>query len=102
MRGMSKRILDFRGHPDAGNRHFGHALADAYVQGARDGWCCSCRSETTYCDWRLYMAGCALEFEAGGTGIYQIRASKRNRRESGRFRCRVAISTPAATAVSEA
>lgn len=34
-------------------------------------------SETGYRIWRLYMAACALEFEAGGTGIYQILASKR-------------------------
>ena len=81
MRGMSKRILLIQGHPDAGNRHFGHALADAYLRGAHDAWCCSCRSETTYRVWRLNMAGGALEFEAGGTGIYQILASKRNRRE---------------------
>jgi cyclopropane-fatty-acyl-phospholipid synthase len=27
------------------------------------------------------MAACALEFEAGGTGIYQILASKRDRGE---------------------
>lgn len=33
-------------------------------------------SEPTYRVWRLYMAACALEFEAGGTGIYQILASK--------------------------
>ncbi len=32
--------------------------------------------ETTYRVWRLYMAACALEFEEGGTGIYQILASK--------------------------
>lgn len=32
--------------------------------------------ETAYRIWRLYMAACALEFEAGGTGIYQILASK--------------------------
>ena len=35
--------------------------------------------EVTYRIWRLYMAACALEFEAGGTGIYQIVASKRDR-----------------------
>jgi len=35
--------------------------------------------EPTYRVWRLYMAACALEFEAGGTGIHQILASKRNR-----------------------
>jgi cyclopropane-fatty-acyl-phospholipid synthase len=32
--------------------------------------------EPTYRVWRLYMAACALEFEEGGTGIYQILASK--------------------------
>ena len=33
--------------------------------------------EPTYRVWRLYMAACSLEFEAGGTGIYQILASRR-------------------------
>ena len=33
--------------------------------------------ETTYRIWRFYMAACALEFESGGTGIYQILASRR-------------------------
>lgn len=33
--------------------------------------------EPTYRIWRLYMAACALEFEAGGTGVYQILASRR-------------------------
>ncbi|MES2787206.1 MAG: cyclopropane-fatty-acyl-phospholipid synthase family protein [Pseudomonadota bacterium] len=35
--------------------------------------------ETAYRVWRLYMAGCALEFESGGTGIYQILASRPDR-----------------------
>lgn len=34
--------------------------------------------EATYRVWRLYMAACALEFEAGGTGVYQILASNRH------------------------
>ncbi len=34
-------------------------------------------SEMAYRVWRLYMAASALEFEAGGTGIYQILASRR-------------------------
>jgi cyclopropane-fatty-acyl-phospholipid synthase len=34
-------------------------------------------SETTYRIWRLYIAACALEFESGGIGIYQVLASKR-------------------------
>ncbi len=34
--------------------------------------------ETTFRVWRLYMAASALEFESGGTGIYQILASKRH------------------------
>jgi cyclopropane-fatty-acyl-phospholipid synthase len=33
--------------------------------------------EATYRIWRLYMAGCALHFEEGDVGIYQILASKR-------------------------
>ena len=37
-------------------------------------------SESTYRVWRLYMAACALEFESGEIGIYQILA---NKRESG-------------------
>ena len=34
-------------------------------------------SEATYRVWRLYMAASALEFESGGTQIYQILASRR-------------------------
>lgn len=37
-------------------------------------------SESTYRVWRLYMAACALEFESGEIGIYQILV---NKRESG-------------------
>jgi cyclopropane-fatty-acyl-phospholipid synthase len=33
--------------------------------------------EGVYRIWRLYMAACALEFEDGGTGIYQILGSRR-------------------------
>jgi putative NADPH-quinone reductase len=32
---MGKRILILQGHPDARERHFCHALADAYADGAR-------------------------------------------------------------------
>ncbi len=34
---MPKRIAIIQGHPDAGVRHFGHALADEYAKGAEDG-----------------------------------------------------------------
>jgi cyclopropane-fatty-acyl-phospholipid synthase len=34
--------------------------------------------EATYRIWRLYMAASALEFEGGGTGIYQILSGKRH------------------------
>ena len=34
-------------------------------------------SESVFRIWRLYMAACALQFEAGNTGIYQILASRR-------------------------
>ena len=36
-------------------------------------------NETTYRIWRLYMAACAMEFESGELGIYQILATKRGR-----------------------
>lgn len=36
-------------------------------------------SEATYRVWRLYMTACALEFESGGTGVYQILASRRGK-----------------------
>ena len=35
--------------------------------------------EPTYRTWRLYMAACARAFEEGGTGIYQILASRRGK-----------------------
>jgi cyclopropane-fatty-acyl-phospholipid synthase len=34
-------------------------------------------SEATYRVWRLYMSACALEFESGHLGVYQVLASKR-------------------------
>ena len=34
-------------------------------------------NESTYRVWRLYMAACALEFESGEIGVYQVLASKR-------------------------
>jgi cyclopropane-fatty-acyl-phospholipid synthase len=36
-------------------------------------------NEATYRVWRLYMSACALEFESGGIGIYQVLARKRAR-----------------------
>ena len=36
----------------------------------------------TYRVWRLYMAACALEFEGGGAGLYQILLTKRSRKSS--------------------
>ena len=35
-------------------------------------------NESTYRIWRLYMTACALEFEGGELGIYQILATKRS------------------------
>lgn len=34
-------------------------------------------NEATYRVWRLYMAACALEFEAGDIGVYQVLAGRR-------------------------
>lgn len=41
-----------------------------------------CVSESTYRIWRLYMAACALSFEEGGIGVYQILAGRRARGSS--------------------
>jgi cyclopropane-fatty-acyl-phospholipid synthase len=35
-------------------------------------------NEATYRVWRLYMSACALQFESGEIGIYQVLASKRS------------------------
>jgi len=37
--------------------------------------------ETTYRLWRLYMAGCAFNFEDGDIAIHQVLAGHRNRRQ---------------------
>ena len=34
---MSKKILLIQGHPDASQKHLGHALADSYALGAEGG-----------------------------------------------------------------
>jgi putative NADPH-quinone reductase len=34
---MAKQIVILQGHPDPSGKRFGHALADAYIQGAREG-----------------------------------------------------------------
>ncbi|MGD0504487.1 MAG: class I SAM-dependent methyltransferase [Steroidobacteraceae bacterium] len=39
-------------------------------------------SEATYRVWRLYMSACALEFESGHLGVYQVLASKRGPRHA--------------------
>jgi cyclopropane-fatty-acyl-phospholipid synthase len=39
-------------------------------------------SEDAYRVWRFYMAACAMEFEAEGTAIYQVLASKRGTKHS--------------------
>jgi cyclopropane-fatty-acyl-phospholipid synthase len=38
--------------------------------------------EATYRVWRLYMSACALEFDAGGLGVYQILAANRGTRST--------------------
>ena len=39
-------------------------------------------SESVFRSWRLYMASCALEFESGDIGVYQILAKKRTKSEN--------------------
>jgi cyclopropane-fatty-acyl-phospholipid synthase len=44
---------------------------------ARHDQAMKCVSESTWRVWRLYMAACAMDFESGETGIYQVLSSKR-------------------------
>lgn len=47
----------------------------ARLEAAREAALCEV-GEAGWRVWRLYMAACALQFEAGGTGVYQILASR--------------------------
>jgi cyclopropane-fatty-acyl-phospholipid synthase len=38
----------------------------------------ACVDKATYRRWRLYMVACALEFESGNIGVYQLLAIKRS------------------------
>lgn len=53
-------------------RHWVHRLERNYEDAV------SLVGERTYRIWRLYMTGCAMQFEQGATGIYQILAVRRN------------------------
>jgi len=53
-------------------RHWVHRLEQNYTEAVR------VVGERNYRIWRLYMTGCALQFEQGQTGIYQILAVRKN------------------------
>jgi cyclopropane-fatty-acyl-phospholipid synthase len=57
-------------------RHWVHRLEQKHEQALKY------VNESTYRVWRLYMAACALEFETGEIGVYQILSSKRDNRQS--------------------
>ena len=63
---------------EALRRHYALTLRDwvKRLEANRDAALCEV-DEPTFRIWRLYMAACALEFEAGGTGVYQILATRR-------------------------
>jgi len=54
-------------------RHWVHRLEKNHAKAI------SLVGERNYRIWRLYMTGCALQFEQGQTGIYQILAVRRNK-----------------------
>ncbi|MBM4134611.1 MAG: NAD(P)H-dependent oxidoreductase [Nitrospira sp.] len=60
---MPRRIAIIQGHPDAGARHFGHALADEYAKGAEDGGHAVQRLEVAKLDFPLLRT--KEEFEHG-------------------------------------
>lgn len=67
-------ILDVEGlraHYALTLRHWVRSLEERHADALRH------VGERTYRVWRLYMAACAMEFESGELGIYQILASRR-------------------------
>ncbi len=60
---MAKHITIIQGHPDAGARHFGHALADEYAKGAEDGGHAVKRIEVARLDFPLLRT--KEDFEQG-------------------------------------
>ena len=64
-------VEGLRSHYALTLRHWVRRLETAHEEAVRR------VGEPTYRVWRLYMAACALEFEDGTTGIYQILASRR-------------------------
>lgn len=59
-------------------RHYAETLRHWVARlEARQGEALQHVSPATYRVWRLYMAACALEFEEGGAGLYQILLTKR-------------------------
>ena len=60
-------------------RHYAETLRHWVARlEARQGEALQHVSPATYRVWRLYMAACALEFEEGGAGLYQILLTKRS------------------------
>jgi len=53
-------------------RHWVHRLEQNYEEAVR------LVGERNFRIWRLYMTGCAMQFENGATGIYQILAVRKN------------------------
>lgn len=53
-------------------RHWVHRLEKNYEEAV------TLVGERTYRIWRLYLTGCAMQFEQGATGIYQILAVRKN------------------------
>lgn len=65
-------VEGLRAHYALTLRHWVNRLEQHYEQSV------SLVGERNYRIWRLYMTGCALQFEEGKTGIYQILAVRKN------------------------
>ena len=69
-------VQSLRSHYAMTLRHWVGRLQSHHVQALQH------VNEPTYRVWRLYMAACALEFESGEIGVYQVLATKRDGRLS--------------------
>lgn len=59
-----RRILLLQGHPDASERHFNHALADAYAQGAQRGGHQTRRVDVALLDYPLLRSKAGWDADA--------------------------------------
>jgi putative NADPH-quinone reductase len=74
---MARRIVLIQGHPDSGERHYLHALADAYADGAREGGAELRRISVAELDFPLLRSRKEWEHEACPQALLEVQDALR-------------------------